>query len=156
MTLLFTKSDSSRFAVSKMSPEIRKSIERQDGYILGPSVLSLPKIWWWSFTCPKKDSASVCTFCAFNHEYRTCQNKSSSHCSNCSILATSPDSRSHFTSSKDCLMMISQHKKVTENIDFTRSKKVVPLWCIKSRAEITKSYYKWILPLVVFIYRLPL
>ena len=138
LLLLFTRTkeqQKSKTAVLKMAPEIRSQIVKENNYIyVGLGRCRAYDRFWVaqcyhcqgfghvSSECPKKNAGPVCAFCADAHESRTCGNKNSPRCVNCSKLEKPPDSISHFASSSSCPVMISQRRKVMENTDFTCSK----------------------------------
>ena len=138
LALLFTKTkeqQKSKTAVLKMAPEIRSQIVNDGSYIyVGLGRCRAYDRFWVaqcyhcqgfghvSSGCSKKNAGPVCAFCAGSHESRTCGNKSSPHCINCSKLEKPPDSISHFASSSSCPVMISQRNKIMENTDFACSK----------------------------------
>ncbi len=129
LSLIFTKAKGeTKFAVLKMSPEIRKSILDQNGYVyVGLSRCKAYDRYWvtqcyhclkfghLATDCSRRASPPVCGFCAGEHESRTCTDKSSPCCTNCSALADVSHSVHHFASSMECPIMISQRKKVMDN-----------------------------------------
>lgn len=136
LTLVFTKVKGDyKFAVLKMSPEIRAAIERTGGYVyVGLDRCRAYDRFWVTqcyhcqkfghiaSKCPKKDNEPVCAFCASNHMSQSCTSKSSPLCSNCSSHDGPADSHRHFASSSDCPAMVFQRQKLIENTNFVSSK----------------------------------
>lgn len=132
-TLNFTKDKGNyKYAVIKMSPEIRAVIEKKDYYVyVGMNRCKAYDRFWVTqcyhcqkfghiaSKCPKKDESPTC---AGEHESRACTNKSSPKCINCSSLETPAESICHFASSKTCPLMVSQQQKIIENTDLSPSK----------------------------------
>lgn len=129
LSLIFTKVKAeTKFAVLKMSPEIRKSILSKNSYVyVGLNRCKAYDRYWvtqcyhcqkfghLATDCSKKSSPPVCGFCAGEHDSRSCKERSTPCCTNCSALPDAPHSVHHFAFSMDCPIMISQRKKVMEN-----------------------------------------
>ena len=136
LSLIFSKmKDGNKYAVLKMSPEIRLAIERANKYIyVGLNRCKAYDRFWVtqcyhcqnfghkSTRCPRKDEDPVCSFCAGNHRSGTCTMKSTPKCANCSSHDAFRVSSDHFASSSDCPMMSAQREKVIENTNLVESK----------------------------------
>ena len=136
LELLLTKTKgNSKYAVLKVSPEIRAVVDRMHWFIyVGLSRCRAYDRFWVTqcyhcqrfghvaSNCLKKDQPPTCAFCAGHHASKTCDRKSTPRCANCSNLDEPPGALSHFASSFDCPIMISQRQKVMENTEFSSSK----------------------------------
>ena len=135
-SLIFARSrDRSKMAVLKMAPEIRTEIVKSDSYIyVGLSRCKAYDRFWVtkcghcqglghkSAECPKKDDQPICSFCAGEHESKSCSRKDSPQCANCLRSENQTSPTNHFATSLSCPMMISQQKKIIENTNFASSK----------------------------------
>ena len=132
MELCFAKSQGEyKYAVIKMSPDIRAAILRQECHVfVGLNRCRAYDRFWvtqcfhcqqfghMASGCPKKDEQPTCSFCAGRHESRSCTDKSSPCCSNCSSVGGGGGG-SHFASSKDCPIMASQRQKLIERTNLS-------------------------------------
>ena len=136
LSLIFARArDSSKTAVLKMAPEIRREIVKNDGYIYVGLNRCKAHDRFWAIKCghcqafghkladcPKKDEEPVCSFCAENHESRSCSKKTSPQCANCLRLENRTTPANHFATSLNCPVMIMQQRKIIENTNFACSK----------------------------------
>ena len=138
--LLFTKtSNSTKYAVIKMSPELRSSIIQQGNLIYAGLTRCRAYDRFWvtrcyhcqrfghvTDKCPRKNDTPTCVYCAGSHKSKDCNNKDSPKCINCCSSKreadVDPTSVAHFASNTDCPAMSSEKKKLIENTNFTHSK----------------------------------
>ena len=139
MELIFTKTKGDfKHAVIRVSPEIRASIQRENWYVyVGLDKCKVYDRFWVTqcyhcqnfghvaAKCPSKSQSATCAFCAGNHESRSCTQKSTSCCANCSCMTPPPQSLDHFASSQNCPVLISQRLRLIENTEFSSSKNLL-------------------------------
>ena len=133
MELVFTKEKGQyKHAVVRMSPEIRASISKQGGrvYVGLSSCRAYDRFWVTQCfhcqkfghkyaDCPKKHEQPTCTFCAGHHESRSCTNKSSLCCVNCSSAGGDNANAAHSSSSEDCPTMVAECQRLIERTDLS-------------------------------------
>ena len=129
LELCFSKvKGDSKSAIVRVSPEIRSVIMKNNGriYVGLNSCRVFDRFWVTqcyhcqrfghiSSKCSRKTEAPTCAFCAGRHESRTCTNKSTPCCSNCSAIEDGPVSVEHYASSTDCPVMMAQRQRAIEN-----------------------------------------
>lgn len=139
LSLIFARArQNSKTAVLKMAPEIRSEIIKNDGYVfVGLNRCKAYDRFWAmkcghcqgfghkTADCPKKNDKPVCSFCAGDHDSRSCTKKTSPQCANCLRLENQATATDHFATSTTCPVMISQQKKIIENTNFSCSKNVL-------------------------------
>ena len=133
MELCFTRVKGEyKHAVIKMSPEIRSFISKRNGqiYVGLSSCKAYDRFWVTqcyhcqgfghvSSKCSRKNESPTCSFCAGRHESRTCENKSSPKCCNCSAPGEHSGSTDHFSSSMECPAMMVQRQQIIENTELS-------------------------------------
>ena len=133
LELCFTKAKGEyKHAVVKMSPEIRSLISNRNGqiYVGLNSCKAYDRFWVTqcyhcqgfghvSSKCSKKDRPPTCSFCAGQHESRSCTTKSSPNCCNCSALENGSAPVDHFASSMECPAMMVQRQQIIENTELS-------------------------------------
>lgn len=133
MELMFTREKGqNKYAVIKMSPEIRAAILKRKGrvYVGLSSCRAYDRFWVTQCfhcqrfghkyaDCPMKQDQPTCTFCAGRHESRSCTNKSSLCCANCSSVENDNVNAAHSSSSVDCPTMVTERRKLIERTELS-------------------------------------
>ena len=140
LSLLFTKTNNnSKYAVLKMSPDVRSSIVQQGNFIYAGLTRCRAYDRFWVTRCyhcqrightidkcPMKNDSPTCAYCAASHKSKDCNNKDSPKCINCCSSKreadVDPAVLAHFASSTDCPAMSSEKKRLIENTNFAPSK----------------------------------
>lgn len=135
LSLVFSRvKDDRKMVVLKMAPEIRDVIINQEGYIyLGRGRYRVHDRVWvtrcyhcqgynhLASNCRLKDQPPRCSFCAGEHESRSCTQRNSPKCVNCNALSDGAPS-DHYASSAECPLIKAQKKRIIENTNYLSSK----------------------------------